>query len=71
MDNLQLIMGLTALCLAAGLYAAAQTIRDVRKRNIGWGVAGGVATIALFGGAAATLPQPVETHAVKINLPVR
>ena len=70
MDNLQLVMGLTALCLAAGLYAAAQTIRDVRSRNVGWGLVGGVATIALFGGAAAILLQPIETHAVKIDLPV-
>lgn len=71
MENIQLLMGLTALYLAAGLYAAAQTVRDVRSRNIGWGMAGGVATIALFGGAATILLQPVETHAVKINLPVR
>jgi energy-converting hydrogenase Eha subunit H len=71
MQDLQLMMGLAALCLAAGLYAAAQTIRDVHGRNFGWGAAGGVATLALFGGAAMILLQPVETHAVKINLPVR
>ena len=70
MENLQLFMGLTALCLAAGLYAAAQAIRDVRRGDTLWGVAGGVATIALLGGAAAILQQPVQTHTVKIDLPV-
>lgn len=70
MDNLQLLMGLAALCLAAGLYTAAQTIRDIRSRNAGWGIVGGVTTFALFSGAAAILLQPVETHAVKLDLPV-
>jgi hypothetical protein len=70
MENVQLLAGLTVLCLAAGLYAAAQTVRDVRRGHSGWAVAGGAATIALFGGALAVLLQPVQTHAVKIDLPV-
>jgi hypothetical protein len=70
MENIQLLAGLAALCLAAGLYSAAQTVRDIRRGNTGWGVAGGAATVALFGGALAVLLQPVQTHAVKIDLPV-
>ncbi|APZ97313.1 hypothetical protein BWQ93_01500 [Sphingopyxis sp. QXT-31] len=67
MDMLRISMVLAAICLAAGLYAAFRTIQGPeRGQRLGWGPA----TIALFGGAGAILLQPVQTHAVKIDLPV-
>lgn len=68
MNGIAFMSGIAGVALAAALYAAGQTIRDFRQKNVAWGVAGGAVSIALLWVAGAILLQPVETHAVKIDL---
>jgi len=65
MDMIRILAVLAVLCLLAGIFAAVKAVRSSeRGARLGWGAA----TVALFGGAGAILLQPVETHAVKIDL---
>lgn len=68
-ELLAILLPVAGITLAAALYAAAQAVRDFRDRKLLWGSAGGVVSMALFWVAGTILLTPVETHAVKIDLP--
>jgi putative effector of murein hydrolase len=68
-EALAFLMPIAGIALAAALYAAAQSVRDFQRQNLLWGTAGGAVSAALFWVAGTILLTPVETHAVKIDLP--
>ena len=50
--------------LAVAIYCISQAIRDYRRGNYAMAVAGAA-------GAALVLLMPIQTHAVKVDLPVQ
>ena len=44
-------------------YCVAQAIRDFRAKRYGWAAAAAIAAILL-------LTMPIQTHAVKVDLPI-
>ena len=48
--------------LAAAIYCMAKAVIDLRARRYAWGIVG-LASAAVF------LLMPIQTHAVKIDLP--
>jgi len=63
------MLPIAGISLAAALYAAAQAVRDFQRKNVVWGAVGGAVSVGLFWIAGTILLTPVETHAVKIDLP--
>ena len=57
------------IALAAATYAAVQAVRDFQRKNPFLGVVGAAVSLALFWATGTILLTPIETHAVKINLP--
>lgn len=49
--------------LAAAIYCIAKAVIDLRARRYGWGIVGLLS-------AAVFLLTPIQTHAVKVDLPV-
>lgn len=49
--------------LAAGIYCVAKAVIDFRTGKYGWGVIGLLS-------AAVFLVAPIQTHAVKVDLPM-
>ena len=52
----------TILALSAAVYCLARGIQDIRERRYIWALLG-------FASAAALLLTPVQTHAVKLDIP--
>ena len=53
----------TIVAIAAAAYCIARGVVDLRQRRYAWGA------IGIFAGAAILL-TPVQTHAVKMDLPI-
>lgn len=49
--------------LAAGIYCITKSVSDLRARRYGWGVIGLLSAVVF-------LVTPIQTHAVKVDLPV-
>jgi len=48
--------------LAAAIYCIARAISDLRARKYGWGIVGLMSALVF-------LTTPIQTHAVKVDLP--
>jgi len=49
--------------LAAGIYCVAKAVIDLRGRRYAWGIIGLLSALVF-------LVTPIQTHAVKVDLPV-
>ena len=68
-ELLAFLLPMAGIALAGALYAAVQAVRDFQHKNPFWGTIGGAVSVALFWVTGTILLTPVETHAVKIDLP--
>lgn len=68
-DIFAALLPIAGIALAGALYAATQAVRDFQRRNRIWGMVGSAVSVALLWIAGTILLTPVETHAVKIDLP--
>ncbi|RIA45723.1 hypothetical protein DFR49_0248 [Hephaestia caeni] len=57
------MMWWSAACAIAAIYCVVRGIVDLRRKHYSWGVVG-------LASGAVLLLTPVQTHAVKIDLPI-
>lgn len=69
-ELLAFLLPIAGIALAAALYAVVQAVRDFQRKDLLFGIVGAVVSVALLWVAGTILLTPVETHAVKIDLPL-